>query len=142
MDDLFQKKEPSPPGYLRGRSARGALDGIAPKGEVDIHRPGLRSKAQSTEAGGREVCQPWQKLRMVRFGLANSWRHLGNWATKGWLNRRVLPPPSDLLPYLLTGNLAAGLGEGQTALGGAIVDTLWNLPETMTTSPSTSTRLF
>jgi ABC-type nitrate/sulfonate/bicarbonate transport system permease component len=28
------------------------------------------------------------------------------------------------LPYLLTGNLAAGLGEGQTTLGSAIVDTL------------------
>src|ERR1700676_431989 len=130
VDDLFQKQEPSPPSHLRGRPASGASDAIAPEGGVDIHRPGLRFN----RAGSEQLKAPRPSGgRFVRIGKSCAWFVLA-WiilgalweigATRGWLNRRVLPPPSDLLPYLLTGNLAAGLGEGQTTLGGAIVDTL------------------
>jgi NitT/TauT family transport system permease protein len=130
VDDLFQKQEPSPPSHLRGRPASGASDAIAPEGGVDIHRPGLRFN----RAGSEQLKAPRPSGgRFVRIGKSCAWFVLA-WiilgalweigATRGWLNRRVLPPPSDLLPYLLTGNLAAGLGEGQTTLGSAIVDTL------------------
>jgi NitT/TauT family transport system permease protein len=130
VDNLFQKKEPFPPSYLRGRPASGALDAIAPEGKVDIHRPGLRSN----RAGSEQLRAPRPSGgRFVSYGKSCAWFVLA-WiilgaiweigATRGWLNRRVLPPPSDLWPYLLTGNLAAGLGEGQTTLGGAIIDTL------------------
>jgi NitT/TauT family transport system permease protein len=130
VNDLFQKKEPSPPGYLRGRLANGELDAMAAKDKVDVHRPGLQSNSAGPEqlktsrpSGGKFVshCKSWAWFVLAWLILGAIWE-IG--ATRGWLNRRVLPPPSDLLPYLLTGNLAAGLGEGQTTLGGAIVDTL------------------
>lgn len=69
-------------------------------------------------------CKSWAWFALAWLILGAIWE-IG--ATRGWLNRRVLPPPSDLLPYLVTGNLTAGIGEGQTTLGGAIVDTLWRV---------------
>jgi ABC-type nitrate/sulfonate/bicarbonate transport system permease component len=103
---------------------------MAAKDKVDVHRPGLRSNSAgpkqlkaSRPSGGKFVshCKSWAWFVLAWLILGAIWE-IG--ATRGWLNRRVLPPPSDLLPYLLTGNLAAGLGEGQTTLGSAIVDTL------------------
>jgi ABC-type nitrate/sulfonate/bicarbonate transport system permease component len=130
VDDLFQKKGPSPPGYLRGRPTSGASDAMAPNREVGILRPGIRSYTAGSEqlkapgpSGGKFVshCKGWAWFVLAWLILGAIWE-IG--ATRGWLNRRVLPPPSDLLPYLVTGNLTAGIGEGQTTLGGAIVDTL------------------
>ena len=40
------------------------------------------------------------------------------------LNPRILPPPSETIPYLLQGPAPAGLGAQRTTYGGAILDTL------------------
>lgn len=130
VDDFFQD-EGQPQGlYLRGHSAIGGIAETEPKNDVNIIHLGIRSDA----AGSATVKSPQPSRRMLlgnfRSGVwfVFAWLLLGAiWelgAAQGWLNKRVLPPPSSLLPYLLTGNLAAGLGEGQTTLGGAIVDTM------------------
>ncbi|MBD3884500.1 ABC transporter permease subunit [Phormidium tenue FACHB-886] len=53
--------------------------------------------------------------------LALGWE-LG--AATGVLNRDILPPPSEVIPYLLQGPSAAGIGPQQVSYGEAIVKTL------------------
>ena len=45
-------------------------------------------------------------------------------AQTGVLNPRILPPPSETIPYLLQGPAPAGLGAQRTTYTGAILDTL------------------
>jgi len=45
-------------------------------------------------------------------------------AAQGWLNRRVLPPPSSFIVYLLHGPGAAGIGYNKVTYQQAIIDTL------------------
>ena len=45
-------------------------------------------------------------------------------AAQGWLNRRVLPPPSSFVVYLLHGPGAAGIGYNKVTYQQAIIDTL------------------
>ena len=130
LDEFFADEGQPQALYLRGHSANGGIGKTEPKKDVDIIRPGIRS-----DTAGSETLKAPQLSRRTLLGRCKSgvwfvfaWLLLGAiWelgAAQGWLNNRVLPPPSALLPYLATGNLAAGLGEGQTTLGGAIIDTM------------------
>jgi ABC-type nitrate/sulfonate/bicarbonate transport system permease component len=130
LDDSVQDGRQPQTLYVREQSASGGIGKIAPKGDVDVIRVDIRSntsgpttlKASQPPRGtllGRCKSGAWFILAWLLLGAI--WE-LG--AAQGWLNKRVLPPPSALLPYLVTGNLAAGLGEGQTTLGGAILDTM------------------
>ena len=130
LDDFFQDEGQRQGLYGRGHSAIGGISKTEPQKDVDIIRLGIRSDT----AGSATLKAPqparrtllWRSESGVWFVFA--WLLLGAiWelgAAQGWLNKRVLPPPSALLPYLATGNLAAGLGEGQMTLGGAVIDTM------------------
>ena len=41
-----------------------------------------------------------------------------------WVHGRILPPPSETIPYLLSGPAPAGIGTQQLTYGGAVLDTL------------------
>jgi ABC-type nitrate/sulfonate/bicarbonate transport system permease component len=130
LDDLFQEEGQPQAIYLRGGSTTGGIGEMVTKEDVDIIRPGIPSNIAGSatvkaprRSGGTLVrrCKSGTWFVFAWLLLAAIWE-LG--AAQGWLNKRVLPPPSALLPYLVTGNLAAGLGEGQTTLGHAVLDTM------------------
>ncbi|HUH88133.1 MAG TPA: ABC transporter permease subunit [Pusillimonas sp.] len=47
---------------------------------------------------------------------------IGAW--QGWLNPRVLPPPSETIPYLLSGQTSIGFGVQRVSLAGSIGATM------------------
>lgn len=72
------------------------------------------------------VRRRWWRLSSLSFllgwvVLALGWE-LG--AATGVLNRDILPPPSEVIPYLLQGPGSAGIGPQQVSYGEAIVKTL------------------
>lgn len=69
------------------------------------------------------------RLRPGRaLGFIAAWGILvGVWelaAAAGILNRDILPPPSEFVPYMLGGELSTGIGPAQVSYGEAIVQTL------------------
>ena len=64
--------------------------------------------------------------RLFWFGLA--WALLllgweaGSWV--GWLNPQILPPPSETLPFALSGQVQVGFGQQRIGLADAVVVTL------------------
>lgn len=79
-----------------------------------------RSPAQSVRSGWRR----WLPSLSFLLGwvvLALGWE-LG--AATGVLNRDILPPPSEVIPYLLQGPGSAGIGPQQVSYGEAIGKTL------------------
>jgi NitT/TauT family transport system permease protein len=62
------------------------------------------------------------------LGFAGAWAILGGaWelgAATGVLNRSILPPPSEFVPYMITGPGTAGIGVNQVSFGQAVLDTV------------------
>ena len=58
---------------------------------------------------------------LVWAAIALLWEAL---VAGGWLNGRILPPPSVLIAYLLNGQLSAGIGSNRVTYFHAILDTL------------------
>lgn len=80
----------------------------------------LHSSSQPTQRRFRQ----WLPSLSFLIGwavLALGWE-LG--AATGALNRDILPPPSEVIPYLLQGPGAAGIGPQQVSYGEAIIKTL------------------
>lgn len=74
---------------------------------------------------------PWRSARDTVATIAwflLSWLLLGLlWEAAvhfEWVHGRILPPPSETIPYLLSGPAPAGIGAQQLSYGGAILDTL------------------
>jgi NitT/TauT family transport system permease protein len=67
------------------------------------------------------------RLRSV-LGLLGAWTILaGAWETgaaTGVLNRSILPPPSEFVPYMLGGPGSAGIGINHVSYAGAALDTV------------------
>ena len=130
LDDFFQDGRQPHSLYLREQSTSGGIGKICPKDDVDVTRIDTSSNTRASTTLKAPQPPRVTVLEKCKSGawFVFAWLLLGAiWelgAAQGWLNKRVLPPPSALLPYLVTGNLAAGLGEGQTTLGGAILDTM------------------
>jgi NitT/TauT family transport system permease protein len=90
------------------------------------------SFVKSVSASKSAVNAPNLRQRLRRF--APSLWFLVGWAVLalGWelgaatqiLNPDILPPPSQVIPYLLGGDLSAGIGPQQVSYGEAIVRTL------------------
>jgi ABC-type nitrate/sulfonate/bicarbonate transport system permease component len=59
---------------------------------------------------------------IVAWALLIAFWELG--AAQGFLNPRILPPPSQTLPYLVSGTVAAGFGVQRTGLLDAVLITL------------------
>jgi NitT/TauT family transport system permease protein len=89
----------------------------------------VKSENSAASPAGSLVSLPvsrWSWLPKLSFllgwlVLAAGWE-LG--AITGVLNRDILPPPSEVIPYLLQGPGAAGIGPQQVSYGEAIVRTL------------------
>ncbi len=83
-------------------------------------RPARRPPKESGKGRGFA----WQEAAWLLF----AWLLIGVlWevcAQTGVLNPRILPPPSETIPYLLQGPAPAGLGAQRTTYTGAILDTL------------------
>ncbi|BBL35481.1 hypothetical protein Nstercoris_01749 [Nitrosomonas stercoris] len=67
---------------------------------------------------GRQILQLIFKSNLLWFCLAWSliilaWE-LGAWME--WLNPHILPPPSETIPYALSGNITIGFGQQKTGL--------------------------
>lgn len=67
---------------------------------------------------GRQILQLIFKSNLLWFCLAWSliilaWE-LGAWMA--WLNPHILPPPSETIPYALSGNITIGFGQQKTGL--------------------------
>jgi ABC-type nitrate/sulfonate/bicarbonate transport system permease component len=90
------------------------------------------SSVKSVSASRSTVTAPNLRQLARRFA-PNLWFLVG-WAVLalGWelgaatqiLNPDILPPPSQVIPYLLGGDLSAGIGPQQVSYGEAIVRTL------------------
>jgi ABC-type nitrate/sulfonate/bicarbonate transport system permease component len=90
------------------------------------------SSVKSVSASRSTVTAP--NLRQLAWRFAPSLWFLVGWAVLalGWelgaatqiLNPDILPPPSQVIPYLLGGDLSAGIGPQQVSYGEAIVRTL------------------
>jgi NitT/TauT family transport system permease protein len=72
--------------------------------------------------------QPIQRQWLLSLSFLIGWVVLAlGWelgAVTGVLNRDILPPPSEVIPYLLQGPGSAGIGPQQVSYGEAIVKTL------------------
>ncbi len=88
------------------------------------------SSAKGVPASKLPTVASWKQLQQF---IPSLWFLVG-WAVLalGWelgaatgvLNPDILPPPSQVLPYLLQGDLSAGIGPQQVSYGEAIVRTL------------------
>jgi NitT/TauT family transport system permease protein len=82
------------------------------------------SQSQSASQSGRARSRRWLSSLSFLLGwvvLALGWE-LG--AATGALNRDILPPPSEVIPYLLQGPGSAGIGPQQVSYSEAIAKTL------------------
>lgn len=97
--------------------------GPAEAGATEASQPARTARKRAAGTGkGRRFS--WQEVAWLVFAwllIGTLWEVL---ARAGVLNPRILPPPSETLPYLLQGPAPAGLGSQRTTFGGAIVDTL------------------
>jgi ABC-type nitrate/sulfonate/bicarbonate transport system permease component len=89
----------------------------------DTRLNAARSQRRPTETRSKDRFA-WQEVGWLLF----AWLLLGLlWevtARTEIINPRILPPPSETIPYLLQGPAPAGLGAQRTTFGGAILDTL------------------
>jgi NitT/TauT family transport system permease protein len=84
----------------------------------------LPSKSTTAAATARKLVRRFAPSLWFLVGwvvLALGWE-LG--AATGVLNPDILPPPSQVIPYLLGGDLSAGIGPQQVSYGEAIIRTL------------------
>ena len=93
---------------------------------VTISRPRRKETAASPvhEAQRERSGQGWLtplSFILVWAAIALSWEVCVAW---GWLNGRILPPPSVLITYVWNGQLSAGIGSNRVTYVHAIVDTL------------------
>lgn len=89
-----------------------------------IKERAMSSLHSSSPKFAQRQLQQWLPSLSFLIGwvvLALGWE-LG--AVTGVLNRDILPPPSEVIPYLLQGPGAAGIGPQQVSYGEAIVKTL------------------
>ena len=96
----------------------------APTVEADHLRRGKASAPPIREAKREHPGRTW--LTPLSFILV--WAALGlAWevcVALGWLNGRILPPPSVLITYVSNGQLSAGIGSNRVTYVHAIMDTL------------------
>lgn len=111
----------------------------APLGEtmhIEVRRP---SRVRITRPGQRQAAvdaidKAPRQSRGVRTALLGILAFLVAWSAivmlwevgvaQGWLNGRVLPPPSSFVPYLWHGAGSAGIGYNKVTYQQAIFDTL------------------
>src|SRR5690554_1922418 len=92
--------------------------------EATVRRIWLPRSGQLLKVGSELLwfCLAWAMIVLV-------WE-LGAW--QGWLNPRILPPPSETIPYLFSGEAAIGFGMQRVGLFESIVSTLLRVAVGMT----------
>jgi NitT/TauT family transport system permease protein len=110
-----------------------------PPGSKNAHLTALDTRGYAHPPYDSKTTQPpspvsasrWSQLRghLATVGwFLLAWCLLGLfWEAAAyfeWVNRRILPPPSETLPYLLSGPAPVGIGSQRTSYLGAILDTL------------------
>jgi NitT/TauT family transport system permease protein len=117
---------------LRGGTAgrkRRLMALATPEPVRERERAAAAAAAASPQA--EALARPRRRLHAratAPLGFLLAWAILvGVWelgAVTGFLNRAILPPPSEFVPYLVNGPGSAGIGPAQVSYGDAIVDTL------------------